>query len=396
MNDFDPKLTKLLHGLFQDNSLILAVLSNAKLKSEDLPQKMTIKPVIIRHQKHFQVSLQYREKIIHQNYTSEQCYEYLIHQIHNFKQTHLFTDQFDVQLLVSKKGKITLLTKPPSKIKTGQIHNRKKNYLLEEGSPIPFLVELGIFSPSGKVIDKKRDKFRQINRFLELIDDVLSQLKPRKNWHIVDFGCGKAYLTFALYHFLKYQKGLEIDMLGLDLKRDVIEQCQALAAKLGYDSLKFKVGDINEHKPESKVDIMLSLHACNTATDAALEQAIRWQADAILSVPCCQHELYHQISNHFLDPLLKHGILKERFAALATDAARGQLLEIMGYRTQILEFIDLEHTPKNLMIRAIREKSTSPKGALIQKYLEYKQALNIFPSLEKRFEKELLPASNQY
>lgn len=382
------EIINFLRELFVDNSLILAVLSNPK--GEIHPQKITIKPVKIKQNIVFQATLLFKDRAIHKNYSALECYDFFLnHILNDFKQASIFTETSDVQLLVGKKGNITKLIKPPSKVKASVEHNRKKNYLLEEGSVIPFLVELGISSPTGKIFDKKRDKFRQINRFLEVFDDLFIQLNSRKIWHIVDFGCGKAYLTFALYHYLTYAKGLEVEMVGLDLKKDVIEFCQALAIKLGYFNLKFKLGDINEHVPDHKVDVMLSLHACDTATDAALEQAVRWNAEAILSVPCCQHELYSQLSNPQLEPLLKHGIIRERMAALATDAARGQILEILGYRTQILEFVDLENTPKNLMIRAVREKNPTSNKVLLERYLDYKNALNITPSLEKRFKKEL-------
>jgi SAM-dependent methyltransferase len=395
MNDFEQKLAPLLQEIFENNLLIKGILSNPKSKSQDRPQKITIKSIKIRNKDLYQISLHYQQKVIHQNYPSNQGYETIFQQLScHFKQADLFTSKNDIQVLISKKGKLAILYKSSSKSKIPVEHNRKKNYLINEGVPIPFLIELGIFSPSGKVLEKKWDKFRQINRFLELVEDVFLQLEPRNKWYIIDFGCGKAYLTFALYYFLKDLKGLNVEMLGIDLKKDVIEKCQTLAASLGYDGLQFKVGDINHHKPDSRVDIMLSLHACDTATDAALEQAVRWHADAILSVPCCQHELYSQVSNSFLEPLLKHGILKERFAALVTDAARGQVLEILGYRTQILEFVDLEHTAKNLMIRAIREKSPSSKNVLLKKYLQYKETLSIIPSLEKRFKEELEDLEN--
>lgn len=390
INSLENKLFKLLRSIFNDSSLILAVLSNPKDKSPSHPQKVTIRPLEIRKQLLYQISFHFADKINHQNYSSEECLDYLSKNIAvNYKHANLFTRDADLQLLTSKKGKTTILSNPPTKSEARTDHNRKKNYILSEGSPVPFLVESGIMSPSGKILDKKRDKFRQINRFLELVEDALSQLNPRKSWHIVDFGCGKAYLTFALYHFLHIHKGYEVDMLGLDLKADVIEQCQNLACKLNYNRLNFQIGDINDHQPAGKVDVVISLHACDTATDAALEKGIRWQADAILSVPCCQHELYSQVSNATLEPMLKHGILKERFAALATDAARSQLLEILGYHSQILEFIDLEHTPKNLLIRAIRQKSISNREDLFRKYAEFKKSLNIDPSLERRFEHEL-------
>jgi SAM-dependent methyltransferase len=259
--------------------------------------------------------------------------------------------------------------------------------VLEEGQSVPFLIKLGVMNEEGKVYPKQSDKFRQINRFLEMVQDVLPHLSRHHKLQIVDFGCGKAYLTFALHHYLTMQ-GFDFDVMGLDLKEDVIALCQELAHQLGCKGLSFALGDINQYQTDSKVDMVVSLHACDTATDAALEKAIRWQADVILCVPCCQHELFNQIKNADLQPLLKHGSLKERFSALATDAARAQLLELLGYHVQVVEFIDLEHTPKSLLIRATKKEKNENQSKLWEAYKTYKQSLQINPSLEKRFRKE--------
>ena len=241
----------------------------------------------------------------------------------------------------------------------------------------------------GKVIAKKMDKFRQINRFLEMVSDVIPILNKEKTIHVVDFGCGKAYLTFGLYHLLANVHGFTVNMLGVDLKEEVIEKCRNIAKRLGYDGLHFVVGDINKSLPMEKVDLMVALHACDTATDAALEKGVRSNAAIILAAPCCQHELYSQVRSDDLHPMLKHGIIKERFASLATDSARAQILEILGYKTQILEFIDTEHTPKNLLIRAVKSPSKLDSGTLIKNYLRFKRALGITPSMEERFKEEL-------
>jgi SAM-dependent methyltransferase len=383
----------LVNSLFEDNLVTLAVLSAPREKG--LVSKITIRPLLVKGQLSYQVTENYPQQARHRNLSKEDCSSWLKQQLGHFKQNFFYTLSADYHLLVGKKGNLTLLKKPPSKASAALEHNKPKDYLWQESLPIPFLVHLGVMSAEGKVYAAKRDKFRQINRFLEMIDDVLPHLGPfgpLSPLHLIDFGCGKAYLTFALYHFLKITKGYPVKITGIDLKKEVIQLCQELADTLGYqDDLQFVHGDINTFHTKEPVDLMVSLHACDTATDAALEKAIHWQAKVILCVPCCQHELMRQVQNDALRPLLKHGILKERFAALATDAARAQLLEVLGYQTQLLEFIDLEHTPKNLLIRAIKKSRGIPQHtqSAWQTYVTFKEALEISPSLERRFEQEI-------
>lgn len=234
-------------------------------------------------------------------------------------------------------------------------HNRAKHYVLPEGTPVPFLVDLGVMTKDGAVVKAKYDKFRQINRFLEFVEDILPRLDRSKETRIIDFGCGKSYLTFAMYYYLKEVKGYPVRITGLDLKKDVIALCSRLAKKFGFENLTFLHGDIADYEGADQVDMVVTLHACDTATDYALAKAVRWGAKVILSVPCCQHELNGQIESSLLAPALKYGLIKERMSALLTDAVRAGLLEEAGYRTQILEFIDMEHTPKNILIRAVRQ-----------------------------------------
>lgn len=390
MKDTNPlqNLEELLDSIFEDDSLILATLSAPRQIGESF--KVTIRPICIRGEQNYQITELRQEKALHSNLSSENCLAWLKQHAHNFKQTFFYTILADYHLLVGKKGNVTLLKKKPTKTSKNLIHNRQKNYLWQDGEPIDFLVQLGVMNSEGKVYASKTDKFRQINRFLEMIEDILPHLNPSQVVHVVDFGCGKAYLTFALYHFLKITKGYLVKMIGLDLKSDVIQYCQELAQTLGYEKdLSFIQEDINKFDPKEEVDLVVSLHACDTATDAALEKAIRWKAKVILCVPCCQHELLHQIEQDALRPLLKYGILKERFAALTTDAARVQLLDVLGYQTQIMEFIDLEHTPKNLLIRAIKRSLPSDSKSAWEAYLNFKKFLNIAPSLERRFKSEL-------
>lgn len=383
------ELEALLDGIFEANELILATMS-APRKKETL-SKVMIRPILIKGQHTYQITENRPQQAVHRNLAREECLQWFKQHLADFKQSFLYTTTADYHLLIGKKDNLTLLKKAPTKTPRAFVHNRQKEYIWREGKPIPFLVHLGVMNAEGKVYATKQDKFRQINRFLEMVQDVLPQLDSSRLLRVVDFGCGKAYLTFALYHFLKVTKGYQVHMVGLDLKSDVIHYCQDLAQALGYQQdLHFIREDINTFQTAERVDLVVSLHACDTATDAALEKAVRWQAQVILCVPCCQHELLGQIHQDALQPLLKHGILKERFAALATDAARVQLLEVLGYQTQILEFIDLENTPKNLLIRAFKR----PYAALNQKtawqtYLSFKQSLQIYPSLEHRFQVEL-------
>ena len=273
-----------------------------------------------------------------------------------FKQLQMMTKTVNYTILVSKKGKVTVQKKGvKGEVKKVDLsHNRSKKYILEEGVKVPFLYDLGVQTADGKIVKSRFDKFRQINRFLEFIEDILPQLARDKEVTILDFGCGKSYLTFAMYYYLHELKGYDIRIIGLDLKKDVIRLCNELSEKYGYEKLKFLEGNIADYTGVDEVDMVVTLHACDTATDFALAKAVGWNAKVILSVPCCQHELNGQIQNEMLAPILKYGLIKERMAALITDALRAEYLEGEGYDAQILEFIDMEHTPKNILIRAVK------------------------------------------
>lgn len=378
INDIEQVLQK----IFEEGSLISGVISSPKTKAGKI-KKITIRPVAIKGSTLYQMSEHFPQKVIHKNLSNEACRMAVDGLLAtDFKQGIFHTKEHDYHILVGKKT--TVLKKAPTKSSGLTVHNRPKHYLLEEGVPVKFLVELGIMSSTGKVYSDKRDKFKQINRFLEIVSDVLPALKEKKKIHILDFGCGKAYLTFALYYYLHHVMDYPVEVTGLDLKEDVVAYCQELAGQLGYSGLKFIVGDINTYQPKGKIDLMVTLHACDTATDAALEKAVRWEADVILSVPCCQHELFSQIECGVLHPLLQHGLLKERFSALVTDAARGKLLEMLGYSVKMIEFIDPEHTPKNLLIRAVRQERPVSREKLAAEYRQFKELLSIIPSLETR------------
>lgn len=294
----------------------------------------------------------------------------------SFQQADLFTADADWSARF-QKGRVTnVVRRKPSRTAPQFNHDRRKQYLIPEGRPCPFLAEIGVMTASGQVRAAMQAKFRQINRFLEFVDDVLPELSANGRLRVIDFGCGKSYLTFAMHYLLTELRGREVEIVGLDLKAEVVRNCQQIADKLDCRGLRFEIGDIAHHSPPGSVDLSVSLHACDTATDAAIAQAVRWQAKVILAVPCCQHEVAELLSNDAIGGLLRHGILKERVAALATDALRAQLLESLGYRTQIVEFIDLEHTPKNLLIRATRSTTEHNPDAQ-SRYEVLKQQLGL-------------------
>lgn len=306
----------------------------------------------------FQAASQVGKQEFHKNYTKEEALEQILSWMEgDYRQLAIETTEASAQALVSKKGKVTVKEKRkavPEVQKADLSHNRKKRYILEEGKPVPFLVDLGVMTDEGKIVHARYDKFRQINRFLEFVEDVLPKLPKDRELTILDFGCGKSYLTFAVYYYLHELKGLAVNIVGLDLKEEVIAHCSRLAKEYGYENLRFQTGDIASYEGGGRVDMVITLHACDTATDYALEKAVEWQAAVILSVPCCQHELNQKLTCQALAPVLKYGLLRERMAALLTDGMRAAILEQAGYQVQVLEFIDMEHTPKNILIRAVR------------------------------------------
>lgn len=334
--------------------------------------KVSIRPVMLKGNLMYQAAETHGPKEIHKNFEKESIISYIGQALTGgFRQLQLEALSAEAFVLVSKKGKVTVRCKPRQsqerkKNKEELEHNRKKRYILEAGTPIPFLVDLGVMTGDGKIVHARYDKFRQMNRYLEFIEDILPALPKDREVTIVDFGCGKSYLTFAMYYYLHVKSGYDISIIGLDLKADVIEHCSKLASRYQYEKLKFFQGDIASFTGCGQVDMVVTLHACDTATDLALQKAVAWGAKVILSVPCCQHELNGQITNDILEPVMKYGILKERMAALLTDGLRGEMLRDMGYQVDILEFIEMEHTPKNLLIRAVRkntlEQQKKPSG----------------------------------
>ena len=379
-----------LQSLFTDclnETLIRVILSNPS--SKDGVIKICARPVLKNKSLLFQIEEYTKTQVFHKNLTAGDAGSYLTGKLSSdassqtaeFKNALVETKSFTANVLVSKKGTITIKKKMNTSTKQPKIslsHNRKKKYILEEGIPVPFLIDLGVMTQNGSIVNSHYDKFRQINRFLEYIEDILPSLPTGRELRILDFGCGKSYLTFAIYYYLKVLKGYPVRITGLDLKEDVIRHCNELAVKYGYDKLEFLCGDIAYYDGCSQVDMVVTLHACDTATDYALAKAVGWGAKVILSVPCCQHELNKQMKNDLLSPVLHYGILKERMAALMTDGLRAQILEANGYRTQILEFIDMAHTPKNLLIRAVYNGHCADNKSQIDELLA---AFDVNPTL---------------
>ena len=351
-----------------NNNPYRIVVSNPRSKTATNYKKVVIQKKVIGKNEIYQIENYTQTQVFHKNIEDSELKSELTGLLDGeYKQVNAFFEgeEFDIKL---NKDSKCYLKKNVSAVKIQPIsNNRVKNYILKEGDNIPVFVELGIFTSEYKIVNSMYDKFKQINRFAEIVDDVLKTYN-KESINIIDFGCGKSYLTFVLYYYLVEIKKINANIIGLDLKADVIRKCNELAKKFGYEGLRFEVGNINGYKAPFDVNMVVTLHACDTATDFALFNAINWNADIILSVPCCQHELNKQIESEELSGLLKFGILKERCAALVTDAIRGCLLEYKGYKTDIMEFIDIAHSPKNLLIRA--RKANISKEKKISSYNE--------------------------
>lgn len=373
------------------------IISNGKTKGG--VNKIHIRPILLKEKVLFQAASYTEKQVFHENLTKEETIEKITALMQDYKQCEIDHEDKIITCLISKKGKVTIKAKnnvhkdKKCELKTELLsHNRKKKYLIPEGVPVPFLIDLGVMTSDGKIHDKMYDKYRQINRFLEFVEDILPALPTDREVTIIDFGCGKSYLTFAMYYYLNKLNGINVQMIGLDLKEDVIDKCNKLAVKYGYDKLRFLVGDIKDYEGVDKVDMVVTLHACDTATDYALYKAVTWDASVILSVPCCQHEMNKQLNGTYKDTdlaaLMSYGIIRERVAALFTDAVRAEVLRDCGFDVQLLEFIDMEHTPKNILIRAVREKKKieiKPNKKTYRDAIEY---LKVTPMLLKLLDKE--------
>lgn len=376
-NLFEP-----VRSIIEEEKMIKMILSNKRKKSLEY-KKVDIRPLILKGEYMYHFEFIYDKKVTHSNLSKAKTKEKIAELMElSFKQADIFTDDNDITVLASKISKPHIVSRPATMKPQVLNHDDKKNYIIEEYKPCDFLIELGVMKPSGEVIKKHYSKFRQINRYLEIIDDVFPYLPKDRTIKIIDFGCGKAYLTFAIYYYLKKLKNLNVEIIGLDLKKDVIDFCNQVAVKLGYDELKYLVGDIAEYENDY-ADLVVTLHACDTATDFALINAVKWNTKVILSVPCCQHELFSQIDNDIHEPLLKHGILKDRLTEYLTDGLRGLKLEAHGYSVAMVEFTSLEHTSKNILIRAIKTRDTESSKALKanQEYETLKNFYKVNPTI---------------
>lgn len=373
--------------------------------------RVRLKPVQIGGNIRIQVEEQTKTQVFHSNRRPEELEDILEELAGRFGRINLYTAASSYEVMISKKGKMTIrhaalvlrtdgmAPSQPAGFgeRTQQMqasffareHNRSKRYAIREGEAVGYMVDLGVMTPDGRVVRSRYDKFRQINRFLEMVDDILPELSMDRENVILDFGCGKSYLTFAMYDFIHVRRGYPVRMIGMDLKKDVIENCSRLAQKYGYEHLTFQCGDISGFCEETKIDMMVTLHACDTATDIALAKAAAMEAKVILSVPCCQHELNRQIGCEALEPILSHGILKERMSSLVTDGLRAGYMELAGYRTHLLEFIDMEHTPKNILIRAVKKDIPDARlSRTAQRIRECEAMLQVDPSIRHMLQKE--------
>ena len=380
MNQLEERLA----DLFSGGELIRMIFSSKRKKSVEY-NKVSIRPVEISGQVLFQAEYTFDKKVTHENLSCQAASALALQLIkEDFKQINAFTLAEDIQILASKPEKARLTTKPATKGMPSLEHNKTKNYIIADGVPCDFLIRLGVMEESGKVIQKHYSKFRQINRYLEIVEDVFPYLPTGRVLKIIDFGCGKAYLTFALYYYLRIRKNRDVQIIGLDLKKDVIRFCRKIAEDLHYDGLEFLMGDIADYRSD-QADMVVTLHACDTATDYALINAVSWNTKVILSVPCCQHELFSQIENDLHQPMLKYGILKDRLTEYLTDGLRGLKLEAAGYEVAMIEFTSLEHTARNIMIKAI--KTGSPGSARAAKAQAEYEALRDFYQVEPTIER---------
>ncbi|MCH2210926.1 MAG: SAM-dependent methyltransferase [Fuerstiella sp.] len=395
MNDDTENLLNLIESAVRGVNLRRAVLSRPTRRSPTIASRVEIRPVFLKEKQFYQWSEQRGSQAFHENHDPQSTLTALRTAIgRNYRHIHLAIDDRQWSARFSRRGKCRLIPEkhvtPPSNTEIGTGHNRERQYLIPEGHPVPFLIETGIMTPAGKIRARHFHKFRQINRYVEFIADVIDRLPHEEVIHIVDFGCGKSYLTFATHYYLTQIAQRQVAITGLDRRDDVVQTCGRIVESLGLLGIHFEQGDIATFSPADHVHLAVSLHACDTATDDAIAQAVQWETDVILSVPCCQHELNAAVQTGQIPLFSRHGILQERFCALTTDAVRAALLERVGYQTQVLEFINMEHTAKNLLIRAVRRNSNIESPQMEQITKELKQIRSIFGipdlQLQQRFQ----------
>lgn len=377
------KITQTLCSVMDSDKLIKIIFAGKRRKSIEY-KKVTMRPVSIKGEYMYQAEFHFDKKVTHENIPYFEAADFAQRLIRDdFKQINILTQDEDIQILAAKPEK-PRITRNSASRKAGDLsHNKKKQYIISDETPCDFLIKLGVMSPEGKVYKKHYSKFRQINRFLEIADNCFDSLPQKGTLRIIDFGCGKSYLTFALYYYLRLIRNRDVEIIGLDLKEDVIRFCSETASELGYDGLSFLTGDIADYESDG-ADMVVTLHACDTATDYALINAVRWRSKVILSVPCCQHELFSQIHSPVNEPMLRHGIIRDKFTELLTDALRGLKLESVGYDVNMIEFTSLEHTSKNIMIKAVMPdapaRSAMKKAA--DEYAALRDFYNVSPTID--------------
>lgn len=376
----------------QINDYLQKIITENPLKiilSNPCDKKVQYKKIVITKKAQlFQVEKFTEKQVFHQNIKEEDLFDELNNFLKDsFLQLNSFHEAVEYGIKISKKGKVLFTkSKPTNQISVPDEHNRKKNYIFEEGQLIEPLIDMGVFTKEGKVVQSMYDKFKQINRFIEMVDDVVKE-SGIEEFTVIDFGCGKSYLTFLLYYYFTAIKKMKVKIIGLDLKEEVIHNCNAVAEKYKYDNITFEIGDIRTFQVDFPVDMVITLHACDTATDYALWNAVNWNAKMIFSAPCCQHEFNEQIKSENFSILTRYGIIKERISAAFTDAVRANLLTCCGYKTQLLEFIDSAHTPKNIMIRAVKANlPKSVKEKAMVEVLKLTSEFNLQPTLLKLLE----------
>lgn len=364
------------------------VISNPILKNDEISHKVIVKKIILKDEECFQFSFYIGKKVIHQNSFEKDIK--LIDKIlnimsDNFKQCNIEANN-NVTILMNRKKqfKLTGITENNNNQNCILNHDNEKNYIIKQGQYIDWMYKLNMMSKNGYILKNMQKKYRQINKFLEMISDIEKYIP--NNAVIVDMGCGKSYLTFALYYYFNVIKNKNVIIKGFDLKKDVVDKCNELINEFNFKNIEFQAGDIAQlNNSDIKVDMVITLHACDTATDYAIYNAVNWGCKVIMCVPCCQHEVFGQIKNEYMNIILKHGILKERFSAIFTDAIRANMLELNGYKTNVIEFIDMEHTPKNIMIRAIkkRENNNTDENNKYNDFVELMNDFNLEPSIYK-------------
>ena len=386
MDDLNKAINEII-----EKDIIKLVISN-KMNKEATYNKITFEIKENDKKRYYQIEKFTDKQVFHENIDTDVLEEKVLEYVSvGYKQVSAWSSDNIFDIKISKKGKILFNKKKSDNTKlVKKDHNKEKNYILKEGMIIEPLIDLGIFTKEGKIVNSKYDKYKQINRFVEIIDDEIKN-NDFKELTILDFGCGKSYLTFVLYYYFVEIKKINVKMIGLDLKADVIKKCNDIAKRYNYENLHFELGDINGFKYNNKVDMVITLHACDTATDYALYNAIKWNSKMIFSVPCCQHEFNHQMKTESLSILTKYGIVQERIAALMTDSVRANLLESIGYKTQLLEFIDIAHSPKNILIRASKNHISKEKKAKALKEVENLMGqFNLDPTLFNLLKKDNL------